>query len=112
MTAGLLEFERGPLRGPRDEAELQKLRNLGYDPHRALQGAKSRAEEEQAQRLRLDGGGPWRRERLPDVVSARELWIEFQNMAPIAFQERGVRLEDIVTSPQAGVAFIRINAKH
>lgn len=107
VAAGLLEFERGPLRGPRDEAELQKLRNLGYDPQRALQGAKSRAEEEQAQRLRLDGGGPWRRERLPDVVSARELWIEFQNMAPIAFQERGVRLEDIVTSPQAGVAFIR-----
>jgi hypothetical protein len=107
MAGALLELERAPLRGPKDEAELQKLRGLGYDHQRALQGAKWRAEEEQAQRLRLDGGGPWRRERLPDVVSARELLIEFQNMAPTAFQERGVGLEDILTSPQAGVAFMR-----
>lgn len=57
--------------------------------------------------MRLEAGGPWRRERLPDVVSARELLIEFQNMAPTAFQERGVGLEDILTSPEAGVAFMR-----
>jgi hypothetical protein len=72
-----------------------------------LQIAKNRADEERAQSLRLDGGGPWRRERLPDVVSARELLIEFQNMVPAAFQERGVGLEDILTSPEAGVAFMR-----
>jgi hypothetical protein len=107
MTDALLDLERGQLRGPKDEAELQKLRALGYDHERVLQGAQRRAEEEQAQRLRLDGGGPWRRERLPDVISARELWIEFQNMAPIALQERGVGLEDVLTSPQAGVAFMR-----
>jgi hypothetical protein len=107
MANALLEFERSHLRGPQDEAELQKLQGLGYDHQRALQVAKSRAEEEQAQSLRLDGGGPWRRERLPDVVSARELLIEFQNMAPVAFQERGIGLEDILTSPEAGIAFMR-----
>jgi hypothetical protein len=48
MADALLELERGPLRGPKDEAELQKLRSLGYDHQRALQGAKLRAEEEQA----------------------------------------------------------------
>jgi hypothetical protein len=33
--------------------------------------------------------------------------MEFETMAPRAFQERGVTWEDIVTSPQAGVAFTR-----
>ena len=107
VLAGLLELERSALRGPKDEAELQKLRSLGYNPQGALEGAKSRAVEEHAQRLRLDGGGPWRRERLPDVVIARELWIEFQSMAPTALQQRGVSLEDILTSPKAGIAFMR-----
>ena len=107
MANALLELERSPLRGPQDEAELQKLQTLGYAPQQTLQIAKNRADEEMAQSLRLDGGGPWRRERLPDVVSARELLIEFQNMVPTAFQERGVGLEDILTSPEAGVAFMR-----
>ena len=100
MANALLEFERGSLRGPKDDAELQKLQSLGYDHRRALQGAKYRAEEEQAQRLRLDGDGPWRRSRLPDVISARELWIEFQNIAPEVFEERGIGLEDVLTSPE------------
>lgn len=107
MANALLEFERSNLRGPQDEAELQKLQTLGYAPEEALQVAKNRADEEREQSLRLDGGGPWRRERLPDVVSARELLIEFRNMAPSAFQERGVGFEDILTSPEAGVAFMR-----
>lgn len=107
MASALLELERSPLRGPQDEAELQRLQALGYAPQNALQVAKNRADEEGAQRLRLDGEGPWRRGRLPDVVSARELLIEFRTMAPTAFQERGVGIEDILTSPEAGVAFMR-----
>ena len=107
MANALLEFERSHLRGPQDEAELQKLQSLGYDHQRPLQIAVTRAEEERAQRLRLDGGGPWRGERLPDVVSARELLIEFQRMAPMAFQERNIGLEDVLTSPEAGVTFMR-----
>lgn len=105
MANALLELERRPLRGP--EMKPQKLQTFGYAPHQVLQIAKNRADEERAQTLRLDGRGPWRRERLPGVVSARELLIEFQNMAPTAFQERGVGLEDILTSPEAGVAFMR-----
>ncbi len=107
ITAGLLKFERGALRGPEDDAELEKLRNLGFNPEKVLEGTIARARQEQEQRLRLDGDGPWRRERLLDVVSVRELLIEFETIAPRAFHERGVRLEDIVTSPQAGVAFMR-----
>lgn len=103
----LLEFERWQLRGPKDGAELQKLRSLGFNPEKVLEGTMARAREEQEQRLRLDGGGPWRRERLPDVVSARELLIEFQTMGPQAIHERGVTLEDVLTSPQAAVAFMR-----
>lgn len=107
MANTMLEFERRQLRGPQDDGELQKLQSLGYDHRRVLATAKSRADEEKAQGLRLDGDGPWRRERLPDVVSARELIIEFQNIAPVAFQERGVGLENIATSPEGAVAFMR-----
>lgn len=32
MANALLELERSPLRGPRDEAEVQKLQTLGYAP--------------------------------------------------------------------------------
>lgn len=107
LDSHLLEFERWQLRGPKDEAELQKLRSLGFNPEKVLEGTIGRARQEQEQRLRLDGDGPWRRERLPDVVSARELLIEFETMAPSAFHERGVSLEDVATSPQAAVAFMR-----
>lgn len=107
MANTLLEFERSNLRGPQGESDLQKLQSLGYAPQQVSQVAKNRADEEGAQSQRLEGGGPWRRERLPDVVSARELFIEFQNMAPRAFQERGIGLERIATSPEAAVAFMR-----
>jgi hypothetical protein len=108
MADALIGLERGALRGPKDEEELRKLHGFGYEPQRALQVGKARADEEAAQRLRLDGGGgPWRRHRLQDVVIARELLVEFQKMAPLALQQRGVSLEDILTSPEAGVAFMR-----
>jgi hypothetical protein len=107
MANAMLGFERNCLRGPVTQDEIEKLRTLGYDHQRVLQVAQRRAEEEQAQRLRLDGEGPWRRRRLRDVVSARELLIEFQNLAPAALQERGVSLEDVFTSPQAGIAFMQ-----
>jgi hypothetical protein len=107
MAEALIGLERGALRGPKDDEELGKLRGLGYDPQRALQVARNRADEEAAQRLRLDGDGPWRRHRLQDVVAARELLIEFQRMAPLALNLRGISLERILTSPEEGVAFMR-----
>ena len=107
MANALISLERGALRGPANDDELQKLQSLGYAPQKALQVAKNRADEEAAQRLRLDGDGPWRKGKLEDVVAARELLIEFQNMAPLALQQRGISLDRILTSPQAAVAFMR-----
>jgi hypothetical protein len=87
--------------------DVSGLNRSGYDPRAPLQVAEARAKEEAAQRLRLDGEGPWRHGRLEDVVTARELLIEFQNIGPRAFQKRGITIEHVLTSPQAGVAFMR-----
>ena len=101
-----LLLERSVLRGPTDE-EVQNLRALGWNPEAVTQVAERRAAEERAQTLRLDGGGPWRHSRLRDVVSARELLIEFQNILPRALAERGLMLSDVISNPQSARAFVR-----
>lgn len=101
-----LLLERSALRGPTDD-EVENLRALGWNPEAVTQVAERRAAEERAQTLRLDGGGPWRHGRLRDVVSARELLIEFQNMLPRALAERGLMLSDVISDQQSAREFVR-----
>ena len=101
-----LLFERSVLRGPTDD-EVENLRALGWNPEALKQVAERRAAEERDQTLRLDGGGPWRQSRLRDVVSARELLIEFQDILPRALAERGLVLSDVSSDPQSARAFVR-----
>ncbi len=101
-----LLLERSLLRGPTDE-EVGSLQPYGWSPAAASAVADKRAEEEQAQSRRLDGGGPWRRGRLRDVIAARELLIEFQDMLPRALAVRGLQLADLAPNPEAALAFVR-----
>jgi hypothetical protein len=101
-----LLLERSALRGPTDE-EVGNLRALGWNPEAVTQVAERRAAEERDQTLRLDGGGPWRHSRLRDVVSARELLIEFQNILPRALAERGLVLSDVIPDQQSARVFVR-----
>jgi len=100
-------LDRSVLRGPAGDEEVAALRALGWKPEAAVQVAESRAAEEREQTLRLDGEGPWRRSRLRDVVSARELIIEFQNMLPRALARRSLVLADVISDPQSARKFVR-----
>ena len=105
-TANLL-LERSVLRGPTDE-ETPALQQYGWNPAGAAAVAIKRAEEEEAQRKRLaEDGGRWRRGRLRDVIAARELLIEFQNILPRALALRALSLEHLGANPEAAMAFVR-----
>jgi hypothetical protein len=102
-----LQLERSVLRGPTDD-EVQKLQQYGWNPAGATAIATKRADEEQAQSGRLDEeGGRWRRGRLRDLVAARELLIELQNMLPRALAARALTLDGIGPTPEAAMAFVR-----
>src|SRR5581483_10193729 len=90
-----------------DDHEVESLRALGWNPEDVMLVADRRAAEERDQTLRLNREGRWRRGRLRDVVSARELEIEFQNILPRALAERGLALTDVIPDQQSARAFVR-----
>lgn len=98
--------ERAMLRGPADLDEEQALRTVGYSPEGPRQVMEDRAAQERELHRHLDADPHWRRGRLRDVVSGRELNIEFQNILPRALQERGLVLNEIITDPESGRAFV------
>jgi len=107
VASANLQLERSVLRGPTDD-EVGKLQQYGWNPAGPAAVAIKRADEEQAQSRRLDEeGGRWRRGRLRDLVAARELLIEFQNMMPRALAARALTLNGIGPTPEAAMAFVR-----
>lgn len=74
-------LERGALEGPSD-AEVAELRAEGYAPEVAQESQRSRLAYELALTERLDRDPTWRRGRLRDVISAREIsheWLDTIN---------------------------------
>jgi hypothetical protein len=106
VTRAELLLDRSVLQGPSGD-EVEDLRAIGWKPEAETQVAESRAAEERDQTLRLDGEGPWRHSRLRDVVSARELLIEFQDMLPRALAQRDLVLTDVISDPQSAREFVR-----
>jgi hypothetical protein len=75
-------LDRGALRGPADDEEECQLRSNGWKPESSQRVAENRASDarEQDQRLYSDDATRWRKDRLRDVVAARELAIEFSGI--------------------------------
>jgi hypothetical protein len=103
-----LRFERSALRGPADD-EVEELRAYGWRPEATAHVAERRAAAERKLTPQLEGNGPWRRDRLRDVVSARELCIEFDRILPRALGERGLSLSELFAAqaPDRARAFVR-----
>lgn len=98
--------ERAMLDGPRDE-EIPLLRSEhGYAPEAAREGAASRLAYELDLSERLAKNGRWRRGRLRDVVSAREIaheWLDAINRVNeqrVRAGKRPLALDDDVRTRQ------------
>lgn len=107
MAEMFVKAERSMLRGPADQGEEQTLRALGYFPEGPRGVTENRVAQEHELKKLLDAESRWRRGRLRDVVSAREIEIEFQNILPRALAKRGLVLEDLMMGPESARAFVR-----
>jgi hypothetical protein len=93
-----LRLERAVLRGPTD-AEVPALKARGWDPTSARRFAERRAKEEREQAARLDAEPKWRTGRLRDVVAARYVALEINEMLFEALAARDLKLEDVWRDP-------------
>lgn len=107
MEEIFVESERAMLRGAADQNEDQELRAIGYRPEGPRGVIEKRAEQERELKRNLDVDPHWRRGRLRDVISERELRIEFQNILPRALHERGLVLADVIMNEESARAFMR-----
>jgi hypothetical protein len=94
LSAAERQMERALLRGPTD-ADVPALKDDGWDPMAARKVAENRAAQERDQVARLDADPRWRRGRLRDVVSARYLFIELNELLAEALAARDVELEEV-----------------
>jgi hypothetical protein len=104
-SADLL-LSRSVLRGPAED-EKDDLRTGGWRPEASIQIAETRAAQERSQKLILDREQRWRKSRLRDLVSARELIIEFPNMLARALSQRNLNLQDVFSDLQSSRNFVR-----
>ncbi len=105
MAKAELLLSRSVLQGP-DDDQVQDLRALGWRPESAIQVAEKRAAQERELTPKLGRDTSWRRGRLRDVISARELCIEFQDILPQALAQRHLALTDVI-SKQSARKFVR-----
>jgi hypothetical protein len=107
MAQAVLNMERSVLRGPSDNYEAEDLRSGGWNPEGPAAVAENRAAQEREFTTILNSEQRWRVGRLHDVVSARELAIEFQNILPRALEERGLVLRDVISDQESARHFVR-----
>jgi hypothetical protein len=107
MKEAMLQMERSILRGPVDSDDEGDLRALGYKPEGQAAVAEARVEQEREFTRILDEEPNARRGRLHDLVSARELIIEFQDILPRSLLARGLVLTDLMQDPESGRRLVR-----
>lgn len=88
-------FDRRALAGPQNDEEVKALRRFGWAPEQVVEMFERAAEEERAQARRLDEDPKWRRGRLRDVISARELLSELNGMLTESLAARRLHFDDL-----------------
>jgi len=94
-----LELNRKTLDGPTAEEEPQ-MRSTGWDPMAAFEVALRRTTQEMEQVERFNADPSWRRGRIRDVIAAREVIIEINDMLWRGLSARGTELEAAFPEPE------------
>lgn len=95
MVDASLGLNRRSLEGPTHREE-PALRQLGWNPHRALKVNDQRARQENDQVAVLNDHPGWRKGRIRDIVAARELLIELSETMVQGLVDRGVDWDDLL----------------
>jgi hypothetical protein len=98
-------LERAVLQGPADD-EVPDLQAIGWDPTTARAFAERRASEERAQAARLDADPKWRSGRLRDVISARYLFIELNEILAEALAARSLEMDHVLRDAESARSFV------
>lgn len=93
-----LDLNRSSLRGPTPEEE-PSLQELGWHPKAAFESTTKRAAQEIEQVQRFNANPAWRRGRIRDVIAAREIGIEINNILWRGLSARSVTLEAAFPDP-------------
>ena len=97
-------LNRSLLAGPSAEEE-PALRKAGWNPEKATEVSKQRAQQENEQATRLAEDSRWRRGRLRDVVAARYLALEIHPTLDEESTQHGIDFPDLFPQPDAARRF-------
>ena len=95
VAKGHLELNRRTIEGPAAGQEEEELRKLGWNPRSAFKSVERAALDEAAQVARFNQNPRWRCGRIRDVIAAREMANEINEILAKALHERGVSLEGL-----------------
>ena len=106
VSEGIIELNREVIDGPSPEMDAE-FRRKGYDPARVLEQFEKEAANEVEFVHRLNDAPKWRRGRLRDAVSAREVIIHIYSILKRGFDARGVVSLESLLSPYPSVTDAR-----
>lgn len=92
------QLNRSVICGPAAAEEDRQLRAVGWDPFVARATAEGRAQQERDQAARLNAEPRWRRGRLRDLVAARYLALEIEEIREEALAAHGVTLSGVLST--------------
>lgn len=98
--------ERKMLAGHSDD-ELKKLGVRGWQPDATVQRLTKLAQQEQDLAHRLDVEDKWRRGRLRDVILARTLFFDLNDIYTEAMQARGAMVKSLLTDRERARCLVR-----
>lgn len=99
IAAADLELQRRSIEGP-TAVEEPEMRSLGWRPYAAQDVTRQRLQQELEQVTRFDTHPQWRRGRLRDVISGREMLIEINEHLYEAVNARGLDLDALFETPR------------